>query len=96
MTWAQVVQEIKMLRGSVTQREKEKAERATLVQQERLIRGAVSKVLPQPLRMECLHWNIMCGAFGDTWYVVNEALCCAGSADLAFDRLDDMTCHHPA
>ena len=30
-----------MLRGSITQREKEKAERATLVQQERLIRGGV-------------------------------------------------------
>ena len=38
----QVVQEIKMLRGSITQREKEKAERATLVQQERLIKSGVS------------------------------------------------------
>ena len=37
----QVVQEIKMLRGSITQREKEKAERATLVQQERLIKSGV-------------------------------------------------------
>ncbi|GAB4820394.1 hypothetical protein N2152v2_007440 [Parachlorella kessleri] len=36
---AKVVQEIKMLRGAVQQREKEKAERATLVQQEKLVRG---------------------------------------------------------
>jgi nucleosome binding factor SPN SPT16 subunit len=36
---AKVVQEIKMLRGNVQQRDKEKAERATLVQQEKLIRS---------------------------------------------------------
>jgi nucleosome binding factor SPN SPT16 subunit len=39
---AKVVQEIKTLRSQVQQREKEKAERATLVQQERLIKGKVS------------------------------------------------------
>jgi len=38
---AKVVQEIKTLRSQVQQREKEKAERATLVQQEKLIRGKV-------------------------------------------------------
>jgi len=37
----QVVQEIKVLRSSVSQREKERAERATLVQQERLIKAKV-------------------------------------------------------
>ena len=36
---AQVVQEIKVLRSSVSQREKEKAERATLVVQERLVKA---------------------------------------------------------
>jgi nucleosome binding factor SPN SPT16 subunit len=36
---AKVVQEIKALRSAVQQREKEKAERATLVQQEKLVRG---------------------------------------------------------
>ena len=36
-----MVQEVKSLRSSVQQREKEKAERATLVQQEKLIRGKV-------------------------------------------------------
>ena len=35
------MQEIKALRSSVQQREKEKAERATLVQQEKLVRGKV-------------------------------------------------------
>lgn len=38
---AKVVQEIKALRSSVQQREKERAERATLVQQEKLVRGKV-------------------------------------------------------
>lgn len=38
---AKVVQEIKALRSAVQQREKEKAERATLVQQEKLVRGKV-------------------------------------------------------
>ena len=37
-----VVQEIKVLRSSVSQREKEQAERATLVQQERLIKSKVA------------------------------------------------------
>lgn len=41
---ARVVQEIKTLRAQVQQREKEKAERATLVQQERLIKGKVSQL----------------------------------------------------
>ena len=36
---AQVVQEIKVLRSSVSQREKEKAERATLVVQDRLVKA---------------------------------------------------------
>lgn len=36
-----MVQEIKVLRSSVSQREKERAERATLVQQERLIKAKV-------------------------------------------------------
>lgn len=40
---AKVVQEIKALRSSVQQREKEKAERATLVQQEKLVRGKVRR-----------------------------------------------------
>ena len=38
---AKVVQEIKALRSSVLQRDKEQAERSTLVQQERLVRGKV-------------------------------------------------------
>lgn len=37
----QVVQEIKVLRASVSQREREKAERATLKEQERLIKAKV-------------------------------------------------------
>lgn len=36
-----MVQEIKSLRSTVQQRDKEKAERATLVQQEKLVRGKV-------------------------------------------------------
>ncbi len=39
----QVVQEIKALRSSVTSHEREVAERATLVTQERLIKGKVHK-----------------------------------------------------
>lgn len=39
---AKVVQEIKSLRAAVQQRDKEKAERATLVQQEKLVRGKVT------------------------------------------------------
>ena len=39
---AQVVQEIKVLRSSVTAHEREVAERATLVTQERLIKSKVS------------------------------------------------------
>ena len=38
---AKVVQEIKALRSAVLQRDKERAERATLVQQEKLVRGKV-------------------------------------------------------
>jgi len=45
---AQVVQEIKVMRTSVTAREKERAERATLVQQEKLSKA---KVMP---RLCCL------------------------------------------
>ncbi len=37
-----VVQEIKVLRSNVSQREREQAERATLVQQERLIKSKVA------------------------------------------------------
>ena len=40
---AKVVQEIKALRSAVMQRDKERAERATLVQQEKLVRGKVCK-----------------------------------------------------
>ena len=40
---AKVVQEIKALRSSVLQRDKERAERATLVQQEKLVRGKVRR-----------------------------------------------------
>jgi hypothetical protein len=38
---ARVVQEIKVLRSTVLQRDKERAERATLVKQEKLVRGKV-------------------------------------------------------
>jgi nucleosome binding factor SPN SPT16 subunit len=41
----QVVQEIKVLRSSVSQREKEQAERATLVQQEKLLKSRVGSQL---------------------------------------------------
>lgn len=40
-----VVQEIKVLRSSVSQREREQAERANLVQQERLVKSKVSQCL---------------------------------------------------
>ncbi len=40
-----MVQEIKVLRSSVSQREKERAERATLVQQERLVKAKVCLAL---------------------------------------------------
>lgn len=43
----QVVQEIKMLRANVSQREREKAERATLKEQERLIKAKVATA-PHP------------------------------------------------
>ena len=46
-----VVQEIKVLISNVRQREREQAERATLVQQERLIK---SKVLPLLHQEHCL------------------------------------------
>ena len=39
---AQVVQEIKILRASVSQREREKAERATLKEQEKLVKAKAS------------------------------------------------------
>lgn len=42
---AKVVQEVKAMRSAVLQREKEKAERATLVQQEKLVRGKVGGAL---------------------------------------------------
>lgn len=48
---ARVVQEIKVLRSSVGQREKEQAERATLVQQERLIKSKVWPCLYSLLRL---------------------------------------------
>jgi nucleosome binding factor SPN SPT16 subunit len=38
-----VLQEIKVLRSTVLQRDKERAERATLVAQEKLVRGKVSQ-----------------------------------------------------
>ena len=47
---AQVVQEIKVLRSSVSQREKEKAERATLVVQERLVK-AKARAPTKPFRV---------------------------------------------
>ena len=37
----QVVQEIKVLRSNISAREREKAERATLVQQDKLIKAKV-------------------------------------------------------
>lgn len=42
---SQVVQQVKMLRSSVLQREKERAERATLIQQEKLVRGKVCALI---------------------------------------------------
>ena len=50
---AKVVQEIKALRSAVQQREKEKAERATLVQQEKLVRGKVGGSLASCLWKWC-------------------------------------------
>ena len=44
VVWEQVVQEIKVLRGSVLQRERESAERATLVRQEKLVRAKVQSL----------------------------------------------------
>jgi len=41
-----VVQEIKVLRSNVSQREREQAERATLVQQERLVKSKVLTGFP--------------------------------------------------
>ena len=56
---AKVVQEIKALRSAVQQREKEKAERATLVQQEKLVRGKVrwGGVARQAARASLLCWR---------------------------------------
>ncbi len=42
---AKVVQDIKMMRSAVVLRDKERAERATLVAQEKLIQGAAACVL---------------------------------------------------
>ena len=58
---AQVVQEIKVLRSSVSQREKEKAERATLVEQERLVK-AKARVPLQPLRVHGTALGAYCHA----------------------------------
>lgn len=41
---AKIVQEIKSLRSQVQQRDKESAERATLVQQEKLVKGKVGRL----------------------------------------------------
>lgn len=49
---AKVVQEIKSLRSQVQQREKERAERATLVQQEKLVKSKVRKSL-RPTLFAC-------------------------------------------
>ena len=50
---AQVVQEIKVMRSGVTAREKERAERATLVQQEKLSKAKVLRALLSSLHMYC-------------------------------------------
>ena len=50
---AQVVQEIKVMRSGVTAREKERAERATLVQQEKLSKAKVLRSLLSSLCMCC-------------------------------------------
>ena len=52
-----VVQEIKVLRSSVSQREREQAERANLVQQERLVKSKVS----QPLGMHVVLNSTLAG-----------------------------------
>lgn len=50
LAWlSQVVQEIKVLRSGVSQRERERAERATLVEQERLIKAKVGHMSPHIL-----------------------------------------------
>lgn len=53
MRRVQIVQEIKVLRSSVSQREKERAERATLVQQERLIKAKVQHCTVSPPACTC-------------------------------------------
>jgi hypothetical protein len=65
-----VVQEIKVLRASVSQREKEKAERATLVQQERLVK-AKARGPPPCTRAPCTGcrrcgpwWPVLCQCRG--------------------------------
>jgi hypothetical protein len=50
---ARVVQEIKVLRSTVLQRDKERAERATLVQQEKLVRGKVRRRMRSALGQDC-------------------------------------------
>jgi hypothetical protein len=49
-----VVQEIKVLRSTVLQRDKERAERATLVKQEKLVRGKVRGVNWRYRRSWCI------------------------------------------
>ena len=55
----QVVQEIKVLRSSVSQREKERAERATLVQQERLVKAKVrcTSYHPKGMKPPMISWG---------------------------------------
>ncbi len=49
----QVVQGIKVLGANVRHREKERAERATLVTQERLVKGKVRESRPDHLHRHC-------------------------------------------
>lgn len=51
---AKVVQEIKTLRSQVQQREKERVERASLVQQEKLVRGKVCRNSGEQLRSHAI------------------------------------------
>ena len=78
-----MVQEIKSLRSNVSQREKEKAERATLVQQERLVKAKVRR--PPALHIRRCHCltllrlyarqflqscTILVRRFGAIWYLL--------------------------
>lgn len=51
---AQIVQEIKVMRSAVSTREREKAERATLVEQEKLIKSKVRLLLYQTFQFSFL------------------------------------------